>query len=428
MSGASADRCDGRHEETTDAHVTCVTREESAVAADCRFGVNYIPSKDWLYSWVDWDADSVRRDFEAIASLGLDHVRVQCLWPYFQPNRSFVSPVMLARLAELTDIAARCGLDVVVCVLNGWMSGTYFRPLWQGESVSVFTDTDALEAERSLIAAVAGAVADRPNVLGIDVANEPNAMASFVGNDVTRAEGDAWVRTMLGHCDLVMPGGLHGVGVDHVPWLQDDGPFGRDVLATDGAVSTVHSWVYFTGALERYGVDGVGTHHLARYLVELARAYGTSRERPVWLQEIGVSSQWVPEADLPAFAASILTNALAARPWGITWWCSHDIDRSLAGFDELEYDLGLLTVDNEVKPMGAAIAAAVAAYRRGEVAAGQPDDGRPRLVVPAGQVPDLEFADRYFALLAQGEDPVIVLADDERVAAGAAGVPELVRD
>ena len=395
------------------------------MSESCRFGVNYIPSKDWLYSWIDWDPGSVQRDLEAIASLGFDHVRVQCLWPYFQPNRTFVSPTMLTRLAELTDIAARCGIDVVVCVLNGWMSGTYFRPMWQGEARSVFEDREALDAQRSLLAAVAGTLAGRPNVLGIDVGNEPNAMASFVGNDVARDGGDAWLTAMLGQCELVMPGGFHSVGVDHVPWLSDAGPFSREVLATTGAASVVHSWVYFTGALERYGADGTGALHLARYLVELARAYGPSRERPVWLQEIGVSSQWVPDAELPAFAASILTNALAARPWGITWWCSHDIDRSLAGFDELEYDLGLLTVDNEVKPVGAAVAAAIAAYRRGEGPEGRPDGARVAVVVPTGKVPDLAFADHYFELLAAGEDPVIVL---EAKALAAAGVRELVGD
>jgi endo-1,4-beta-mannosidase len=381
------------------------------MADSCRFGVNYVPSKDWLYGWVDWDARSIQRDLEAIASLGFDHVRVQCLWPYFQPNRTFVSPTMLARLGELTDIAAGCGLDVVVCVLNGWMSGTYFRPAWQGESRSVFGDSETLEAERALITAVAGALRTKGNVLGLDVGNEPNAMASFVGNDVSREQGDAWLTDMLAHCDLVMPGGFHTVGVDHVPWLRDDGPFSREVVGTTGAASIVHSWVYFTGALERYGVDGTGALHLARYLVEVARAYGTSRERPVWLQEIGVSSQWVPAADLPAFAASMLTHALAAQPWGITWWCSHDIDRSLAGFDELEYDLGLLTVDNEVKPAGAAIAAVIAAYRRGE-GTGARTGTRIPLVVPAGQVPDLEFADRYFALVDAGEDPLIVREED----------------
>ncbi len=34
----------------------------------------------------------------------------------------------------------------------------------------------------------------------------------------------------------------------------------------------------------------------------------------------------------------------------MTWWCSHDVARSLADFPELEYDLGLFTNDGRRKP------------------------------------------------------------------------------
>jgi len=36
----------------------------------------------------------------------------------------------------------------------------------------------------------------------------------------------------------------------------------------------------------------------------------------------------------------------------VIWWCSHDVDRSLADFPELEYTLGLLDSDRAVKPIG----------------------------------------------------------------------------
>src|SRR5208282_6834645 len=31
-----------------------------------RFGVNYTPSKNWWFCWNEWDADSIRRDLDAI--------------------------------------------------------------------------------------------------------------------------------------------------------------------------------------------------------------------------------------------------------------------------------------------------------------------------------------------------------------------------
>lgn len=376
---------------------------------DVRFGVNYIPARDWLYSWLDWNPDDIAADLAAIRALGCDHIRAHCLWPIFQPNPNLISRSALARLAELVDIATDLDLDVHLSVLNGWMSGTYFRPFWQEPSMGVYSDPDVIGAQVRLIEAIAEIGYGRTRLVGIDIGNEPNALASFPGNGATRQQGDAWLTRLLAACDDALPGRFHVVGVDHVPWLEDTSVFSRDVLGRVGSASIVHSWVYFTGALERYGVEGVGTHHLARYLVELARAFGETRERPVWLQEIGVSPGWLRGADVAEFAGSIVTEALKANPWAMTWWGSHDIDRRLAGFDELEYDLGLLTVENEVKPVGLAVADAIARERNRD---GEPQPGavgeRVELTLPDDRVPDLSFADEFFALVATGAHPVIV--------------------
>src|ERR1700716_2639698 len=56
-----------------------------------RFGLNYVPRKNWWYCWSDWDAKSIREDFQAIADLGMDHIRIQCLCSFFQPGINYVS-------------------------------------------------------------------------------------------------------------------------------------------------------------------------------------------------------------------------------------------------------------------------------------------------------------------------------------------------
>ncbi len=39
-----------------------------------RFGVNYTPSHNWYFCWNDWNPDPIRRDLDAIAALGADHM------------------------------------------------------------------------------------------------------------------------------------------------------------------------------------------------------------------------------------------------------------------------------------------------------------------------------------------------------------------
>jgi hypothetical protein len=88
-----------------------------------RFGVNYVPRRGWWYCWQDWNQQSIADDLKAIADLGMDHIRVQCLWPIFQPGVNYVSSEAVDRSVMLLDAADRAGLDVEVTVLNGWMSG-----------------------------------------------------------------------------------------------------------------------------------------------------------------------------------------------------------------------------------------------------------------------------------------------------------------
>lgn len=373
-----------------------------------RFGVNYVPSSGWWYSWVDWDDLTFQKDFAAIAALGCDHIRIHCLWPVFQPNPYLVSETMLGRLAHLLELADAAGLDVIVTVLNGWLSGFDFRPSWLGDDANIFTDRAVIDAELDLLSAIAGRIGPHERFLGFDVANEPSVLSTLTKNVATRAEGDRWVIEILQHCERVAPAKLHSVGMDHLPWLRNDTPFGRPTLAKTGAVTPIHAWIYFTGALERYGETGTGTIHLPEYMLELAKAYHVDPERQVWLQEYGVSREWVhdlcPEDFLErATMASVTVEGL----WGVTWWCSHDIDRRLGGFIELEYDLGLLTVNNEVKPIGQRFHDIIHKIR-----SGQGDVATVRttaVVLPDELTPDLEFADAFFALIDKGIAPAIVL-------------------
>ncbi|MFE1440187.1 cellulase family glycosylhydrolase [Streptomyces sp. NPDC058739] len=366
--------------------------------------MNYVPSSGWWYSWVDWDETSIVGDLEAVAGLGADHIRIHCLWPLFQPNPGLVSARMLDHLARLLDRADDAGLDVVVTVFDGWLSGFAFQPAWVPDQLGVFRDEEVITAQLALLEAMATRIGGHRRFLGFDIANEPNVLAGISSDGITLEQGDGWVSRLLGHCERIAPGGLHNVGMDQAPWLTDGRPFSRHTLARTGAITPVHSWIYFTGALQRYGETGVGTLHLAEYLLELAKAFHTDPLRSVWLQEYGASTQWLPD---PATFLEAATRAAldVTGLWGLTWWCSHDISRTLGGFDELEYDLGLLTVDNEVKPTGAAFRRLTETAR----GAAPPAPRKLALVLDDDRTPDLEFADTFFTLVAQGRRPTIVL-------------------
>ena len=72
-----------------------------------RFGANYVPSKNWFYSWVDPDFEAIEADFQAISSIGVDHIRMHLRWDLFQPNETYISDEMICRLKKILDLAEK---------------------------------------------------------------------------------------------------------------------------------------------------------------------------------------------------------------------------------------------------------------------------------------------------------------------------------
>ena len=104
--------------------------QRRALDARLRFGANYTPSKDWMHSWLDFTPDDVRRDFAALAELGLDHVRVFPLWTVLQPNRTLIRTKAIDDVRAMVDIAAEFELDASVDVIQGHLSSFDFVPSW----------------------------------------------------------------------------------------------------------------------------------------------------------------------------------------------------------------------------------------------------------------------------------------------------------
>jgi len=393
-----------------------------------RFGVNYVPSKRWWYSWLDWDSHSIAEDLAAIAALGMDHIRIHCIWPIFQPNPTYISASALAHLEELLDLAQAVGLEVVVAVLDGWLSGFAFRPAWQ-KGRNMFTDEEMIAGEKRFFAALAERIGSHPGFLGFDLGNELGVLQQ-IWEPVTQEEADIWLAEMMDFCEQIAPGKFHVNGVDHVHWYRNVG-FSRRALATLGHATSLHTWILFTGTLGRYGIQGTGTRHLAEYSIELARAYHQRLDRPIWVQEFGASPEWLPEADIPDFAQETIENALTCdHLWGLTWWCSHDIRREFTGFDVLEYGLGLLDVDNRPKPVGERLASLISRWREDMP---RPCTRSTALVWPEHIFRDAmalwRYIDAFMELIEDGVRPAIVLEDRAQDAAylAARGITSLER-
>ncbi|MGD0914352.1 MAG: hypothetical protein ABR928_20860, partial [Terracidiphilus sp.] len=121
----------------------------------------------------------------------------------------------------------------------------------------------------------------------------------------------------------------------------------------------------------------------------------------------------MPESYKPEFMDHNVRNIMSTgKAWGVTWWCSHDIDPSIKSFDRYEYGLGLLDLENKPKPLGKKFAELADEFKRSrpeavprKTALVIPDRGLSTTAWP----PDWKYATPYMNLIDRGVIPAIVL-------------------
>ena len=193
-------------------------------------GVNYTPRKGWFHSWLDLDLDETAADFEAIARLGLDHVRVFPLWPLLQPNRGLIRPRAVADVVAVADAAHAAGLRVSVDALNGHLSSYDFLPSWvtTWHWANLFTDEVAVSGESALVAELGAALREHPALTGMTLGNEfaqfgapgPGHLHPTV-SPATPSDIDAWFDRLLSPLEEAWPAARHHHGFDDGLWFVD---------------------------------------------------------------------------------------------------------------------------------------------------------------------------------------------------------------
>lgn len=309
-----------------------------------RFGVNYTPSHNWWFCWNDWNRDPIQQDLDRIASLGADHLRVLLIWPYFQPNLTWVSPAHLERLDDLMTLAAERNLDVLVTVFTGQLSGWLFLPPFNKPDPAFYSDVRIGAAQELFVRELSHRMRAHSNFLGYDLGNELNTCWT-----APLATGDAWQTKMLARVNELAPGAVHVNGVDHKPWFQPT-TFSTRILAAQ-RFPVMHCYPFWTHALQYGGPMDPPSTGLLKAMAALIRAYAGDAQKPVWAGEFNTCIEALDERGQAQWLETAVNEAIDAGVSWFTYWDSHDVSRELA-FSPVEYSLGLLTNDGRVKEQG----------------------------------------------------------------------------
>lgn len=358
-------------------------------------GVNYWPRRKAMYWWSAFDAAEVADEFDVIAGLGLDVVRIFLLWDDWQETPDTVSMERLRDLGVVCDIAAGRGLKLDVTFFTGHMSGPNWAPGWLLDDTTrqhpspdvrqvvsgghvidsgyrnMFHDPVALAAERLLLKTVVAEYRDHEGIGMWNLGNEPDLFA----RPRTSAAGRAWVVEMSDLVRSIDPSHPVTTGLHTASLFTDNGLRVDDVFAS-ADLAVMHGYpMYVPWARSPLDPD------FMPFLCSLTAALSG---KPCLTEEWGgctapdgsesVTWEWnafgqprsqfmAGEDEFADYVAATLPRLVAAGSTGAFLWCYADYSPELWDRPPLdpagprhERHFGLVRPDGSLKPHARVVA------------------------------------------------------------------------
>jgi endo-1,4-beta-mannosidase len=351
-------------------------------------GVNYWPRGKAMSWWADFDRAEVVDEFDLIAGLGLDVVRIFLLWDDWQPDPATVDRRRLRDLELVAGIAADRHLGLDVTFFTGHMSGPNWVPGWlldpaaglpsprvrQVVSSGRIVDSGyhnmvhhpvALAASELLLKTVVGELAGHPGVWMWNLGNEPDLFAY----PASPAAGRDWVRRMTAVIKDLDPDHPVTCGL-HVDSLVTDNGFRVDQVFAETDVAVMHGYPMYAG-WAAHDLDPDFMPFLCALVTALcgqpclAEEWGgctnpQGEESVVWeWTSFGEPRRqfMAGERDLAEHVEEVLPRLVAVGAPGALMWCFADYAETLwdrppcdPGGARHERHFGLIRADGTLKP------------------------------------------------------------------------------
>ena len=234
-----------------------------------RLGCNYWPRNKAMSWWSDFDVGEVSDEFDVIAALGMDCVRLFLLWDDWMPSPDAVSVRCLRDLGRVCDVAVERGLELDVTFFTGHMSGPNWSPGWllapdgasptpnprqvvsggrvvDGSYRNPFHDPAAIAAERLMLETVVGEYRDHPAIWMWNLGNEPDLFAW----PNTATAGRTWVRDLTTFVHDIDPDHPVTCGL-HVDSIVADNHLRVHDVFTETDVAVMHGYPMYASWARR---------------------------------------------------------------------------------------------------------------------------------------------------------------------------------
>ncbi len=329
-------------------------------------GVNYWASHAAIDMWTNWDADVIEADFIKLKSAKVKVLRVFPLWPVFQPIKAHysnnktvfeyrngeelfpddeagnagVSPIAMNHFKQMTKLAEKYDLKLIVGLITGFMSGRmYMPPALEGKNP--ICDADVIKWEIKFVDYFVKYFKHSKSIIAWDLGNECNCMAV----DYTKEQAFVWtaaISNTIKAADITRP------VVSGMAMPYPEGAFRIQDQAELVDITTTHPYHIFHA-----DIDPINTMRPMLHPSVTAMFQEGLSGKPCFIEEIGaIGYMNVSEKVEGEYMRGLLFNAWAYNSRGLLWWCAFDqghIESTPYDWNTIGSDYGYFRADGSMK-------------------------------------------------------------------------------
>lgn len=310
-------------------------------------GVNWVPAKAAMQWPYQWDPTEIEADFAQMHALGINTIRLDLVWSWFEPRPDDYNPEAFRQMDALISLADKYKIYLHPEMLIGGEVGEAYWDVPYRQGRNPHSDPYMLRLETDFAQELARHFGKSSAILSWDLTDEPPFW--IVAGTTTDSMAINWTRLITGAIrrfdtmhPLVVGTSMEDVG---------HGPFRPDLLKNEVDFFSIHPYTIYSPKLFPDPMLSERQTYGAAFETALTGGAG----HPVMIQELGASSaQYKPES-VAAYERTAMYSGLGAGANGFLLWCYTDAAPSQ--FAKVPYlrsphetRFGIVTWDRQERP------------------------------------------------------------------------------
>lgn len=311
-------------------------------------GAHFVPRSGPDWPW-RVGVEEFDRAFGAMASSGLNTVRIDLLWAALEPTPGLLDEAHLRVLDEILAAATRHGLTLHPTLFVGGEVGDAYWDLPWASGVNPHADAELRALQADHAAQLARRWAGDPAIIGWDLTDEP----PFWVHQATTTDDDAvaWTEALVTSLRGEDPSHLITIGT--ASQEVDHGPFRADVIAPFLDFACVHPYPIYSPELYPDALLSRRMTYAGAFETALARGAG----KEVMVHEYGASSTQFDPERIAHYDRLLTWAAFGAGAVGFYAWCWTDAEPDAyqrAPYVRMPHEtqFGVTTHDGLMRPRG----------------------------------------------------------------------------